>query len=108
MSELLSSSSAQLFFAYRALRDIAADEEITLDYGSQWEEDWQDYLQKRRDFRRFEMTFPLFRRTIDLPEGMMPLDWRNRTCSADDSEVQQTLEALEIVDAELSKIEELM
>ena len=54
------------------------------------------------------MTFPLFRRTIDLPEGMMPLDWRNRTCSADDSEVQQTLEVLESVDAELSNIEELM
>eukprot|EP00536_Pseudo-nitzschia_multiseries_P004418 jgi/Psemu1/318414/estExt_fgenesh1_pm.C_730015 len=36
---------AGLSFDFVALRDIEKDEEITIDYGSEWEEAWQSHLQ---------------------------------------------------------------
>ena len=74
-AELLKSEFAQLYFSYRALRDIKKDEEILIDYGADWEADWNKYLQAKRDFKIFKEAVPLFRRSIDINEPMFPDNW---------------------------------
>ena len=73
--ELLKSEFAQLYFSYRALRDIKKDEEILIDYGESWEADWNKYLQAKKDFKIFKEAVPLFRRPIDMPASMLPDNW---------------------------------
>jgi hypothetical protein len=73
--ELLRKFVGKLYFSYRATRDILEGEEVLIDYGRGWDEDWADFLQKREKFVIFEEDFPLFRRTIDAPEGLFPAHW---------------------------------
>lgn len=42
---LLNASNAPLYLGYYATRNIAEGEELTVDYGSRWEEEWLRYLQ---------------------------------------------------------------
>ena len=42
-------AKAGLSFDFVALRDIERDEEITIDYGSEWEEAWQNHLRSYHD-----------------------------------------------------------
>lgn len=58
--ELLSLQSAELFFLYRAMRDIAAGEEVTLDYG----DDYEAVVDKKG-----------YRGAINLPKKMFPAHW---------------------------------
>ena len=73
--ELLKSEFAQLYFGYRALRQIKKGEEILIDYGDDWESDWEAYLKEKREFKHFKAPVPIFRRAIDLPESMFPEQW---------------------------------
>ena len=41
---LLNASNAPLYLGYYAVRDIARGEELTIDYGRAWEEQWSLYL----------------------------------------------------------------
>lgn len=58
--ELLLSKSAELFFLYRAIKDISIGEEVTLDYGA----DYEALVDKRNH-----------RGAINLPRKMFPEHW---------------------------------
>jgi hypothetical protein len=73
--ELLRASSAQLYLAYRANRDINEGEEVTIDYGESWEQDWERYVEDKRSFKMFEREIPLFRRPIEVPGDLYPQSW---------------------------------
>ena len=75
IEDILISSTPQLFLAYRAIRDIDVGEEVTIDYGRAWEQDWELYLERRSEFKMFESEIPLFRRTIDAPADLFPEHW---------------------------------
>ena len=89
---------APLDLAYVAKRDIAANEELTLFYGSNWVEEWAGYLGKLVDWMEVEVdnvthgssvdaegnaqvveifddNVPVFRSFIEAPEGFFPLHW---------------------------------
>ncbi len=52
-SELFAAPFAQFDIAYVALRDIAAGEELSCDYGEEWAASWEQYV---ADMRRWEET----------------------------------------------------
>lgn len=64
-----------LYFAYRATRDIAAGEELLIDYGEAWQLAWDEHQLQMSVLERFEGELPLFRRAIDAPEGLFPEHW---------------------------------
>lgn len=74
-NDLVNEDAASLYLGYRATRDISEDEEITIDYGIKWEKEWENYLQKKKEFRILLDEMPLFRRGIDAPEGLFPAHW---------------------------------
>jgi len=82
--ELLKLPYAPVDLEYYALRDIAADEELTIDYGEEWVNAWSLYvglqlelllagiLDKHSDLK--------FRHPILPPEGFYPSSWDEYTC----------------------------
>lgn len=73
--KLVSATASKLFLGYRATRDIQEGEEITINYGAEWEQEWADYMERRKEFRMLEEPLPLFRRAIDAPAGFFPSRW---------------------------------
>ena len=59
-----------LMVEYVAIRDVAAGEELLLDYGDAWEDAWVAHTleQQKRDTSEF-------RHPIGLPDNMIPTDW---------------------------------
>jgi hypothetical protein len=83
-SDLLSQEYVQLFLGYRSLRPIARGEELTIDYGTKWANDWSDYLAHLVAYleRKLghkgtgeELSLPLFRSFIHPPAGLFPAHW---------------------------------
>ena len=77
---------------YTATRDILKGEEITIDYGNAWVEEWAKYLAEtldynsKRNFNPFDKIPgiskrkdigdpPLFRQFIMAPPGLLPVQW---------------------------------
>eukprot|EP01041_Mallomonas_annulata_P001021 gene1020-2004_t len=85
MQELMESPYATLDIGYIATRDIAVGEELTIDYGSEWESEWSLYQERlslwetyRSRSRRSSVQVddrPQFRHSISAPEGMYPEQW---------------------------------
>lgn len=73
--DLVKEHAASLYLGYRATEDISEYAEITIDYGTAWEQEWNDYLQRKKDFRILLDAVPLFRRAMDAPEGLFPSRW---------------------------------
>ena len=65
-----------MYFGYRTLRDIKKGEEILIDYGDDWESDWEAYIRAKEKEKSNNSSIPSsFRRAIDLPESMFPEQW---------------------------------
>ena len=65
-----SEDRAPLLIEYVALRDIDAGEELLLDYGDEWQEEWDSHIMKQQKGERSE-----FRHPIGLPDDMIPESW---------------------------------
>ena len=85
-TELLEKPFTELYLGYRALRNISAGEEITVDYGRVWSNDWQQYLTHLVHFLELKhnthgsvdlssLHLPLFRSFIAPPPGLFPSHW---------------------------------
>jgi hypothetical protein len=61
---------APLMVEYIAIRDIAAGEELLLDYGDAWQDAWDAHTMKLKRGSNSE-----FRHPIGLPDIMIPTDW---------------------------------
>lgn len=95
VSELLQGSSCQLDIKLVAKRDLVAGEELMLDYGVDWLEQWALYLSSTlavvgggKDIeidtdgnaverKNQQQSRPTFRHFIEAPDGMFPLHWFN-------------------------------
>jgi hypothetical protein len=97
VEELFGYSFAALDLSFIATRDIAADEEIFLDYGSEWMHAWTRYQQELSVFRSSSASqcscsdgdasfspsdqcqalgdAPVFKHYIAVPEGFYPQHW---------------------------------
>ena len=75
-AEVLTAYNTRLFWAYRATRPIRAGDEMLIDYGDDWERSWASYQESRRTWKMYARTYPIFRRHIDMPAGMMPSKWQ--------------------------------
>jgi hypothetical protein len=72
---LLEEYAGKLYLGYRATRDIQEGDEVVIDYGESWWQDWEEFSDRRATFALFEDEFPLFRRAIDAPVGLFPDHW---------------------------------
>ena len=97
VEELFGYSFAALDLSFIATRDITADEEIFLDYGSEWEHAWSRYQQELSVFQSSSASqrscsdgdagsspsdqcqalgdAPVFKQYIAVPEGFYPQHW---------------------------------
>eukprot|EP00607_Mallomonas_marina_P010437 CAMPEP_0182425022 /NCGR_PEP_ID=MMETSP1167-20130531/11355_1 /TAXON_ID=2988 /ORGANISM="Mallomonas Sp, Strain CCMP3275" /LENGTH=429 /DNA_ID=CAMNT_0024605323 /DNA_START=223 /DNA_END=1512 /DNA_ORIENTATION=- len=86
---LVKKEVAQLDIAYRASRDIAAGEELTIFYGEAWEREWVAHLDRLEDWLQDEdedEEKPQFRMPIEAPSGLFPKWWRG-ACIGDDCQM---------------------
>jgi hypothetical protein len=85
--EITSKPFITVYIAYTARRDIAIGEELLMDYGQTWWEQWTEYIEliqaRNNDFdvdnhgEISESSLPLFRQPIGAPLGMFPSHWRD-------------------------------
>jgi len=91
---ILSVDYSPLDLKYTATRDIAADEELTVNYGEAWVASWAEYLAKSMEYnsKRTMSAFgrssndmnknnadtepPLFRKFMQAPPGLLPEQWK--------------------------------
>ena len=81
-----------LDLAYIATRDIAMGEELTFDYGEEWEVSWREHIgevvqkvliepiQKECTTEEASSETPVFRHFIEPPQGMYPDSWNTVKC----------------------------
>jgi hypothetical protein len=79
--------AAPLDLVYLATRDISPGEEIFLSYGTEWQNQWMEYL---RSLQRWNQKFnaplvgnfmkPQFRSPIIVPENLFPEAWHRSLC----------------------------
>jgi hypothetical protein len=85
-SQVINKPFTELYLGYRALRNISEGEEIFLDYGRSWTNDWAQYLTHLVHFLELKLKgaeevdisnlqLPLFRSFINPPKGMLPEHW---------------------------------
>lgn len=72
IDELEASSYSKLDFAYRATRDINKGEELTVNYGAEWERNWENHFKTPSD--------KPFRHPIGAPDGLFPAKWKGVKC----------------------------
>jgi hypothetical protein len=102
MTEILSKPYTELYLGYRALRNISQGEELTINYGRAWTNDWSQYLTHLVHFLELKfkgssevdvssLHLPLFRSFIQPPAGMkFPSQW-----SISDEEWNEYLDSFE-------------
>lgn len=74
LKEVLAAPFAPLDLAYRALRPIAAGEELLLDYGDVWQTKWEAWLVQQHPQQQ-----TLFRQMIAAPsELLVPEEWLSK------------------------------
>lgn len=66
--QLFASQATQVFLAYRAIKDIHQGEEITIDYGDKWEEQWETFHVKK--------SIKMLRASIEAPVDLFPDHWK--------------------------------
>jgi hypothetical protein len=79
VSELLDFKYAPFDIAYRATRDIEADEELALDYGTNWIHNWATHLALLNTWTASGSSAsqrPHFRQPIEWSAGFVPDSWR--------------------------------
>lgn len=64
--------SGKLMAEFVALRDIEPDEEIVIDFGEDWDEEWWDHREEYDDMTEF-------RHEIGAPDGFFPDNWINQS-----------------------------
>lgn len=72
VDELEDSAFSRLDFAYMAKRDIDVGEELTLDYGAEWEQKWAQHKAAGVDASLLQ--------PIGAPEGLFPTGWLQLKC----------------------------
>ncbi|KAG7340641.1 SET methyltransferase domain containing protein [Nitzschia inconspicua] len=72
--DVLEQHGGTLRMEYVALRDIAPEEEITIDYGPEWAEAWKKYQVARMQGNEVS-----FRHEIRVPDGFYPDNWLNKS-----------------------------
>ena len=78
IQELESMPFAPLDISYVATRDILKGEELTLDYGEEWELKWKEYqaaLWKRKQLLHTSPDPPIFRYSVGVNPEMFPSSW---------------------------------
>jgi len=84
ISTILSQDYVQMYLGYRSLRSIERGEEITIDYGTSWANEWSDYLAHLVAYLERKLghkgtgedpALPLFRSFIHPPAGLFPAHW---------------------------------
>jgi hypothetical protein len=66
--------SGKLMMEIVALRDIQPDEEIVLDFGQEWDEEWREYHQTEEDDMLDE-----FRHELGVPKDFYPENWKHQS-----------------------------
>lgn len=99
-------SPQPLAVEYVALRDIEPGEELLLDYGSAWQDAWDEHVKAGGD------AVAEFRHEIGLPDGMLPTKWLEKEVlkyTDDDFPVflLPTLQVAELSPVELSSGEKI-
>jgi len=95
--DLTAMSSAPLDVAYIATRDIAAGEELTVNYGSSWEKSFAMYLEDLRTWLHVRKSQPYiilpnifkpsFRHGVAAPERFFPDHWSQKSVVEQDTPV---------------------
>jgi hypothetical protein len=86
--DVVDKSLTAIDIKYVATRDIAEDEELTIDYGVDWQQYWDAFMPRRIkwlesmikesdacELKMLRKSMPIFRRAIEAPEGMFPKQW---------------------------------
>jgi len=85
--ELLKLPYAPVDLEYYALRDIAADEELTIDYGEDWVNAWASYTSSLLSTTMHELAYQRhgikFRHPMVLKQGLLPSEWNASACLGD-------------------------
>lgn len=86
---LFDSPFAQFDLAFVAQRDIAKGEELTMDYGITWADQWLHYARGVNEYLRDpeENSRPLLHRNVEAPAGLFPDSWLDTAVDADESSV---------------------
>ena len=69
--EVLEKDGGTLRMEFVAIRDIGPDEEITIDYGSDWEDAWKKYKKEQKSGTSDKK----FRHAIGVPKDFYPEKW---------------------------------
>lgn len=76
---IFESNFSSMDLQFVATRDIAPEEEITLDYGVNWINKWADYMSASLSYHAqeeaSEQDHSIFRAFIEPPEGLFPHRW---------------------------------
>jgi hypothetical protein len=77
MDSLFHSNFAQYDLAYVAQQDIDQGDELTMNYGSKWDEQWLQYSKSVIEFLRNpeEASYPLMHMYMEAPTGLFPTVW---------------------------------
>eukprot|EP00986_Skeletonema_menzelii_P017587 scaffold20570_cov148-Skeletonema_menzelii.AAC.8 len=75
--------SGKLAFEYVALREIKEDEEILIDYGSLWDDAWDEFVETDAYARS-----GYFRHPIGVPDGFYPDNWLDVSDKYEIAEIQ--------------------
>lgn len=79
--ELVTRPFAELYLGYYAMRQIAAGEELLLDYGAAWLMAWHEYetrmIEHKLMSKEAQTPEVLFRAPIEIMDELFPNNWRN-------------------------------
>lgn len=89
-NELLKLPHAPVDLEYYALRDIAVDEELTIDYGEDWVNAWANYVGTLLSIPAWQLAQgrhnSKFRHPIVPVTGLIPNRWNDWTCVGESCE----------------------
>lgn len=86
IEELEASHFANLDISYVATRDIEEGEELTLNYGPEWEAAWKEYqntIWRRKQLIHAAIDPPIFRQPIGVSATMFPSSWMGNCIGRD-------------------------
>ena len=75
IDELINSEFSPLDVSFRAKRDVLYGEELTLNYGVEWVEEWASYLASTYRMDNTTTNHRLFRHPIIANDGFFPKHW---------------------------------
>lgn len=72
--------STSLYLGLYASKDIQANEELFMDYGVEWEEQWESHLSKVKTHQEGDPPVNGFRFPVYPPTDLIPASWKDIAC----------------------------